>query len=279
MEQQSQFGSLSRAFEILANGAHDDGSTAGHDGFFIPSYLRDTTYARKLRDCTRRKVLASQHAKAAQVTARTSGAASTAVRATNGSSLGTKTVQPTRPVLDRRSHSSLAEYKDETPPIPAKWNKDDKHAHGIDVLGERQLEVRYTTQGKGQLEYETASIRADYPVPPECGLYYFEVTILAGKSQEYVPGDGSVMHLVANGASRTTIGVGLSAKSVHLHRPPGWEPDSYGYHGDDGHCFTSNSTGRMYGPKFTSGDVIGCGINFNTGSIFFTKNGQPLGMT
>ena len=62
-----------------------------------------------------------------------------------------------------------------------------------------------------------------------------------------------------------------------LTRLPGWEPDSWAYHGDDGHSFCCQSTGKHYGPPFTAGDVIGCGVNFRTGSAFFTKNGDHLG--
>jgi hypothetical protein len=65
---------------------------------------------------------------------------------------------------------------------------------------------------------------------------------------------------------------------VPLSRLPGWEPDSWAYHGDDGHSFCCQSSGKSYGPRFTAGDIIGCGVNFRTGSAFFTKNGDHLGM-
>lgn len=74
-----------------------------------------------------------------------------------------------------------------------------------------------------------------------------------------------------------TIGIGFSAKTVALSRPPGWEPDSWGYHSDDGHCYAGQNGGKAYGPPFTASDVIGCGINFRTGCAFFTKNGHILG--
>lgn len=75
----------------------------------------------------------------------------------------------------------------------------------------------------------------------------------------------------------TTIGIGFSSKSVSLSRAPGWEPESWGFHGDDGHIFASQNVGKHYGEPFSSGDTIGCGVNFGTGSAFFTKNGKFLG--
>ena len=34
--------------------------------------------------------------------------------------------------------------------------------------------------------------------------------------------------------------------------------------------------GSQYGPQYGTGDVVGCGIDFTTRSIFFTKNGCRL---
>lgn len=57
----------------------------------------------------------------------------------------------------------------------------------------------------------------------------------------------------------------------------GWEEHTWGYHGDDGHLFSGPGTSRPYGPKFGTGDVIGCGFDFRTMSAFYTKNGVCLG--
>jgi hypothetical protein len=53
---------------------------------------------------------------------------------------------------------------------------------------------------------------------------------------------------------------------------------SWAYHGDDGGLF--NYTGfhpqdnvEQYGP----GDTIGCGVDFGTGKIWYTKNGKMIG--
>ncbi|VEN44987.1 unnamed protein product [Callosobruchus maculatus] len=73
------------------------------------------------------------------------------------------------------------------------------------------------------------------------------------------------------------MGIGLSAQGVNMNRLPGWEKQSYGYHGDDGHSFCSSGTGQPYGPTFTTGDVIGCGVNLIDNTCFYTKNGHHLG--
>ena len=58
---------------------------------------------------------------------------------------------------------------------------------------------------------------------------------------------------------------------------PGWDSGSWGYHGDDGHSFNESGRGKGYGPTYDQGDIIGCGVNFERGTAFFTKNGEMLG--
>lgn len=51
-------------------------------------------------------------------------------------------------------------------------------------------------------------------------------------------------------------GVGFCTEDVNLCRLPGWDRQSYGYHGDDGHAFPGRGQGKEYGPTFTAG--AGC---------------------
>jgi hypothetical protein len=44
----------------------------------------------------------------------------------------------------------------------------------------------------------------------------------------------------------------VSAAEVRLNRLPGWEGQSWGYHGDDGNVFSTEFQGRNYGPTYTS---------------------------
>ncbi|RPB14280.1 hypothetical protein P167DRAFT_63660 [Morchella conica CCBAS932] len=60
---------------------------------------------------------------------------------------------------------------------------------------------------------------------------------------------------------------------------PGWHSGSYGYHGHEGFLFarkvTPTANSEQYA-TFSSGDVVGCGVNFDRSRIFFTKNGKLL---
>lgn len=73
------------------------------------------------------------------------------------------------------------------------------------------------------------------------------------------------------------IGIGLSTSEVNLNRLPGWDKGSFGYHGDDGNVFCSSGTGGVYGPTYTTGDYVGCCVNFIENTCFYTRNGYNLG--
>lgn len=139
--------------------------------------------------------------------------------------------------------------------LPSKWSSSDKY--NLIGLSQNDLKVQY--KGLGKTHRDAASVRADRPIPAGCGIYYFETKIISKGRDGY-------------------MGIGLSAKGVNLNRLPGWDKQSYGYHGDDGHSFCSSGTGLPYGPTFTTGDVIGCCVNLVDRSCFYTKNGVNIGI-
>eukprot|EP00088_Acartia_fossae_P037946 TRINITY_DN3918_c0_g1_i15.p1 TRINITY_DN3918_c0_g1~~TRINITY_DN3918_c0_g1_i15.p1 ORF type:complete len:574 (-),score=151.05 TRINITY_DN3918_c0_g1_i15:508-2229(-) len=157
--------------------------------------------------------------------------------------------------LDERLKILYPFVKEEETPLPRSWSTKDKYNY----IGLSQNNLRIHYKGCGKTHKDASSVRATYPIPASCGLYYFEVKIVSKGRDGY-------------------MGVGLCAQSVNMNRLPGWDKHSYGYHGDDGHSFCSSGQGQAYGPTFTTGDVVGCGINLIDGSCFFTKNGHHLGI-
>jgi len=119
--------------------------------------------------------------------------------------------------------------------------------------------LRVTYKGPGKTHKDAASVRTDFPIPAACGIYYFEVKVLSKGRDGY-------------------MGIGLSKSDVLLNRLPGWDKNSYGYHGDDGHSFCCSGTGQNYGPTFSTDDVIGCCLNLIENTCFYTKNGYNLGI-
>lgn len=144
---------------------------------------------------------------------------------------------------------------EEETPLPRSWSSKDKFSY----IGLSQNNLRVHYKGHGKTHKDAASVRATHPIPAACGLYYFEVRIVSKGRDGY-------------------MGIGLSAHGVNMNRLPGWDKHSYGYHGDDGHSFCSSGTGQPYGPTFTTGDVIGCGVNLVDNTCFYTKNGHHLGI-
>jgi hypothetical protein len=75
------------------------------------------------------------------------------------------------------------------------------------------------------------------------------------------------------------VAIGIATESFSCKgRMPGWDNQSFGYHGDDGGTF--HAFGGMverFGPCFGSGDTVGCGIDYVSRGIFFTLNGKFLG--
>ncbi|XP_055626238.1 ran-binding protein 9 [Toxorhynchites rutilus septentrionalis] len=141
-------------------------------------------------------------------------------------------------------------------PLPRSWSSQDK----CTTIGLTQNNLRVHYKGIGKSHTDAASARTPYPIPSACGLYYFEVKIISKGRDGY-------------------MGIGLTAHThFKMNRLPGWDKQSYGYHGDDGNSFCSSGNGQPYGPTFTTGDIIGCGVNLVDNTCFYTKNGHHLGI-
>lgn len=175
----ARLASFSRAFELFTASSSHDATQPAQDGFFIPSYLSDTAYAVKLRDAhhARLKLRRPTRPRDGQPTV-----ASPSEPPTNGTVRSKPLPQAESDPFDIIERTATRDGPGTVPPLPSQWSRTDKYTPGIDVMSEG-LEVRFTSHKHGP-EYEAASVRADHPIPPECGIYYFEVNITYGKRDE-----------------------------------------------------------------------------------------------
>ncbi|CAK0783650.1 hypothetical protein CVIRNUC_006849 [Coccomyxa viridis] len=141
--------------------------------------------------------------------------------------------------------------------LPSKWEKGAGSRGNSRHLEIKETRIKYT--GPGSADKDAASVRADLHVPPSLPLYYFEVEVVSKGREGY-------------------IGLGFCTADVNMDRLPGWEPQSYGYHGDDGNAFRSDGKGRKYGPQFETGDFVGACLNRADKTISYYKNGIDLGV-
>jgi Ran-binding protein 9/10 len=226
-----------------------------HPAFVLPSYLRHSRHVQRLKKAWEAHVHELREAlKRNPVQIQPSLSASSSHVNLSKVNAQSSYRTPIQDVVFERIPPHIEEERSR--PLPTRWNEDDRMT-GLEVVGDGD-EVRFNIQTKASTD-EAASVRADHPMPREAGLYYFEVTVLS-KFKDAL------------------IGIGFSGRKVNLNRLPGWEADSWAYHGDDGFSFACTASGKAYGPRYGAHDVIGCGVNFRTGVAFFTKNGVHLGM-
>jgi len=82
---------------------------------------------------------------------------------------------------------------------------------------------------------------------------------------------------VVNGGTNAFIGVGWVDRSSVRPRQPGWDYRTFGWHGDDGHAYTSSGWGVPFGPTFNAPDTVGSCLVYRPGGpgrIFYTHNGS-----
>ncbi|KAH9982169.1 hypothetical protein BGW80DRAFT_1261937 [Lactifluus volemus] len=134
--------------------------------------------------------------------------------------------------------------------LPTRWSEQDRHSYLSVTADGREL----TYNGSWWFYQQRWMVRTNYPIPPACGIYYYEIEITSKAQKAFAAGD------------------------TRLDKLPGWEKNSWGYHGDDGYTFSAEKAGTTYGPTFGGGDTVGAGIDFSQNRAFFTKNGAFIGI-
>ena len=144
-------------------------SLADSSSFLAPSYLRNSRYLARLDAARRAKLSASIDVPPSSTTSNPLSATS--------SQASLPRIAPshrgmTYDIIEREPFTD----DDSLTPLPSRWSDGDKYP-GLELTN-GGLEVRYTGP-VNKHEHEAAAVRADNPMPPQCGIYYFEITILS----------------------------------------------------------------------------------------------------
>ena len=139
-------------------------------GFFTPTYLRGSRYMEKLELAYKSKI-ASQRDNPSTHPSHPSSLS------TSSSSVSLHKLAPSHRGITYEIIERLPPPEDEgVLPLPSKWKEVDKHG-GLEIAA-NGLDVKHVGLTKMH-DHEAVAARADQPMPPECGLYYFEVTIIS----------------------------------------------------------------------------------------------------
>ncbi|XP_048331534.1 ran-binding protein M homolog isoform X4 [Ziziphus jujuba] len=120
---------------------------------------------------------------------------------------------------------------------------------GFLVVSPDKLSVKYTNVNLHG--HDVGVVQANKQAPVKRLVYYFEI-------------------FVKDAGTKGQIAIGFTSESFKMRRQPGWEANSCGYHGDDGLLYRGQGKGEPFGPTYTSGDIVGGGINYATQEFFFT---------
>ncbi|KAK7851044.1 ran-binding protein m like protein [Quercus suber] len=127
---------------------------------------------------------------------------------------------------------------------------------GFLVVSTDKISVKYPSVNLHG--HDVGVVQANKPAPVKRLVYYFEI---------YVKDSGA----------KGQIAIGFTPDNFKMRRQPGWEPHSFGYHGDDGMLYRGQGKGEAFGPTYTANDIVGAGINYASHEFFFTKNGAVVG--
>eukprot|EP01102_Stenamoeba_stenopodia_P015039 TRINITY_DN5083_c0_g2_i2.p1 TRINITY_DN5083_c0_g2~~TRINITY_DN5083_c0_g2_i2.p1 ORF type:complete len:1019 (-),score=177.26 TRINITY_DN5083_c0_g2_i2:64-3066(-) len=133
---------------------------------------------------------------------------------------------------------------------------------GAHVHATTPYELRHRVQGdSGTRECSTALANEPFTSNKgSFGICYYEVYIVKLEPE-------------------AAVAVGICDQDYDLDvNVPGWGENSCGFHSDLRRFYYQEGHGILYGPQLFAGDTVGCGFIFDTGQVFFTRNGEYLGV-
>ena len=172
--------------------------------FLRPSYLRGSRYLERLEAAARARAVAGRDAAPAAGSGGGGGATSLSTSSSSASLarlapshrgmtyeiVESRPPPPPPPPLGAHAAAAAAAADDDDaamgpPPLPSRWTELDRHG-GLDVPPETAgTDIKYGA-ARPQ-EHEAAAARTDHPMPPECGIYYYEVEVISKGKDGYGP--------------------------------------------------------------------------------------------
>lgn len=150
------------------HGMTGSGGGTNGNGFFVPSYLRNSRYIEKFQAAHEAKI-------AAQREAAPTHPSGTGALSSRSSSVSLPKLAPShRGMTYEVIEHQPPEVYDGWSPLPSKWAETDKNK--AMAIGDDGLEVRFVGGSKLH-DHEAAATRTDYPMPVQGGIYYYETTI------------------------------------------------------------------------------------------------------
>lgn len=87
---------------------------------------------------------------------------------------------------------------------------------------------------------------------------------------------------VLDPGNRREMAIGLASRGYSDPRLVGWGSGSLGYHAESGKKLSGvgslGTVEQAFGPAWKTGDIVGCGLNFDRRHVFFTVNGSFVGI-
>jgi hypothetical protein len=145
--------------------------------FFVPSYLSGSKHAENLEEVYKAKLAAHREREY-----RSQHSSNTGSLSTSSSSVNLHKSAPSHRGMTHDVIERAPVFVDEpVAPWPTKWSDNDKYAQLEIEEGGRQAKF----SGTQKPHDEAASVRADHPMPRQCGIYYYEVTVVSKGKDGY----------------------------------------------------------------------------------------------
>lgn len=180
------------------------------------------------------------------------------------------------------------------------WHVLSSYGRASPIMNSR-LRVNINSQKKQQWATTWANNGINHS---RCAIFYFEIRILsvtssqAGRNSHVLVGFknwSKVNDKVAGSDPEVTVGSSapssshsnmlrnvldgnrnITSSSSSSSQAQNGDIETYSYSGLDGNKFNASGS-QKYSRPFGRDDIVGCGVNFIDGTIFFTKNGIFLG--